>query len=205
MKRAPIVFAGTAVGLAGVLSFHSTPIKVNLGGLAGGSTATTSPSSATTIPAGSSPPTTTRTKATTTASKVVTPTTTRTTPTTVHTSTPTTVRSTTSMATTTTIAPTTTVATTTKTATGPVVNYFYGTVSVSITASGKKISKVTIASLNDGGNSRSQYIDQQSLPMLIQQAMAAQSANIQGVSGASYTSAGFDQSLLGALKQLGLA
>jgi uncharacterized protein with FMN-binding domain len=34
--------------------------------------------------------------------------------------------------------------------------------------------------------------------------MAAQSANIQGVSGASYTSAGFAQSLQGALKKLGI-
>jgi hypothetical protein len=34
-------------------------------------------------------------------------------------------------------------------------------------------------------------------------AVAAQSANIQGVSGASYTSAGFKQSLQAALQQLG--
>ena len=40
--------------------------------------------------------------------------------------------------------------------------------------------------------------------MLEQQALAAQSANIQGVSGASYTSAGFKQSLQAALQQLGV-
>jgi uncharacterized protein with FMN-binding domain len=34
--------------------------------------------------------------------------------------------------------------------------------------------------------------------------VAAQSASIQGVSGASYTSAGFEQSLQAALKQLGV-
>jgi uncharacterized protein with FMN-binding domain len=76
--------------------------------------------------------------------------------------------------------------------------------SVSVTATGKKITKVTIATLDDGGNSRSQSIDQQSIPMLEQQALQAQSAQIQGVSGASYTSAGFAQSLQGALKQLSI-
>jgi uncharacterized protein with FMN-binding domain len=92
----------------------------------------------------------------------------------------------------------------TRTAVGPQVNYSWGVLSVSVTVSGTKITKVGIGSLDDGGNPRSQYIDQQSIPMLEQQALAAQSANIQGVSGASYTSQGFQQSLQGALHQLGL-
>lgn len=92
----------------------------------------------------------------------------------------------------------------TRTAVGPQVNYSWGVLSVSVTVSGTKITKVGIASLDDGGNPRSQFIDQQSIPMLEQQALQAQSANIQGVSGASYTSAGFQQSLQGALHQLGL-
>jgi uncharacterized protein with FMN-binding domain len=91
----------------------------------------------------------------------------------------------------------------TRTATGPQVNYSWGVLSVSVTVSGTKITKVGIASLDDGGNPRSQYIDQYSIPQLEQQAVAAQSANIQGVSGASYTSAGFKQSLQAALQQLG--
>lgn len=73
-----------------------------------------------------------------------------------------------------------------------------------MTVSGTKITKVGIASLDDGGNSRSQSIDQQSIPILEQQALQAQNANIQGVSGASYTSAGFAQSLQSALSKLGL-
>ena len=89
------------------------------------------------------------------------------------------------------------------TAVGPGVNYYFGVVSVKVTVSGGKIVKVGIASLNDGSNPRSQYIDQQSLPVLEQEVVKAQSANIQGVSGASYTSAGFDQSLQKALHQLG--
>lgn len=90
----------------------------------------------------------------------------------------------------------------TRTATGPQVNYNYGVLSVSVTVSGSKITNVQIGSIDDGGNFRSQSIDQQSIPMLEQQAMQAQSANIQGVSGASYTSAGFQQSLQSALSQL---
>ena len=89
-------------------------------------------------------------------------------------------------------------------AVGPSVNYNFGVLSVRVTVSGKKIVKVALASLDDGGNPRSQSIDQQSIPILEQETMQAQSANIQGVSGASYTSAGFIQSLQSALHNLGL-
>jgi uncharacterized protein with FMN-binding domain len=92
----------------------------------------------------------------------------------------------------------------TKTADGPVVNYNYGDLSVSVTVSGRKITRVGIASLDDFGVARSEAIDQQSIPILEQEATAAQSADIQGVSGASYTSAGFEQSLQAALRTLGL-
>ena len=90
-----------------------------------------------------------------------------------------------------------------RTATGPGVSYNFGVVSVKVTVSGHKILNVGIASIDDGGNPRSQYIDQQSIPLLEQEVMQAQSANIQGVSGASYTSAGFVQSLQAALHSLG--
>jgi uncharacterized protein with FMN-binding domain len=89
-----------------------------------------------------------------------------------------------------------------RTAVGPAVNYSYGVLSVKVTVSGRKILRVGIASIDDGGNPRSQYIDEQSIPMLEQQAIQAQSYNIQGVSGASYTSAGFAQSLQSALRSL---
>jgi len=91
----------------------------------------------------------------------------------------------------------------TRTATGAAVNYSYGVLSVEATVSGTKLTNVTIASIDDGGNFRSQSIDQQSVPVLEQEALQAQSANIQGVSGASYTSSGFEQSLQSALTQLG--
>jgi uncharacterized protein with FMN-binding domain len=90
-----------------------------------------------------------------------------------------------------------------RTTVGAAVNYNYGVLSVSATVSGTKLTNVTIASIDDGGNFRSQSIDQQSIPLLEQQALQAQSANLQGVSGASYTSAGFEQSLQSALTKLG--
>jgi hypothetical protein len=91
-----------------------------------------------------------------------------------------------------------------RTAVGPTVNYNYGVLSVTVTVSGTRITKVGIASLDDGGNPRSQMIDQQAIPILQQEALQAQSANIQGISGASFTSAGFTQSLQAALHQLGV-
>jgi uncharacterized protein with FMN-binding domain len=90
----------------------------------------------------------------------------------------------------------------TRSATGTVVDYSYGVMSVKVTVSGSKILNVGIASLDDGGNPTSQSIDQQAIPTLEQEVMQAQSANIQGVSGASYTSAGFTQSLQSALHSL---
>lgn len=93
----------------------------------------------------------------------------------------------------------------TRTVDGPQVNYSFGVLSVAVTVRGHHIVKVGIASLNDGGLFRSQFIDQQSIPVLEQQALQAQSASIQGVSGASYTSAGFRTSLQAALRSLGIS
>jgi len=91
-----------------------------------------------------------------------------------------------------------------RSAVGSSVNYYYGTLSVKVTANGSNVTNVSIAALNDGGNGYSAMIDSQSIPQLEQQALSAQSANIQGVSGASYTSQGFAQSLQSALTQLGI-
>jgi uncharacterized protein with FMN-binding domain len=99
---------------------------------------------------------------------------------------------------------TTTLTPSVRQATGASVNYYFGILSVEVTVSRAKITKVTIAAINDGGNSRSVSIDQYSIPLLEQEALRAQSGNIQSVSGASYTSAGFTQSLQSALSKLGL-
>ncbi|HUC23779.1 MAG TPA: FMN-binding protein [Streptosporangiaceae bacterium] len=91
---------------------------------------------------------------------------------------------------------------TTRTATGSRINYNYGVLSVKVTVSGHRITKVSIAYLDDAADPRSQMIDEQAIPVLEQQALQAQSANIQGVSGASFTSEGFEQSLQSALRSL---
>jgi len=88
--------------------------------------------------------------------------------------------------------------------TGSTVNYNYGTLAVSVTVQGKTITNISVPTLNDGGNPYSQSLDSMSIPILTKEAMAAQSANIQSVSGASYTSAGFIQSLQSALTSLGM-
>jgi len=177
MKRAPIVLAGTAVGVALVLTFHTSPPAVTIAGGAAssapaghhdaksGSTSSSRSGSRSGRTAGS--PSSGRSGGTASSGSSQAPSGERTT-------------------------------------VGPVVNYDYGLISVRVTVSGKKITKVSIASLNDGSNPRSQFIDQQSIPQLEQQALQAQSASIQGVSGASYTSAGFAQSLQAALRTLGV-
>ncbi len=176
-KRTPFVLAGTIAGLAGLLSFRSTPASMTLGTVAAAanaasSSAASSAATPTSAPAssGSTPAGSGNAGATT---------------------------------------PTTTVAQATPlsgvhSATGPLVNYYFGVLSVKVTAAGSKVEKVTIKSINDGGNPLSQSIDQMSIPQLESQAMAVQNANIQGVSGASYTSAGFKMSLQGALTKLGI-
>jgi len=88
-------------------------------------------------------------------------------------------------------------------ATGDAVDARYGLVQVKITAKNGKITDITAVQLPNG-DGRSMMISQQVEPMLKQQALAAQSANIQGVSGASYTSYGYQQSLQSALTKLGM-
>ena len=62
---------------------------------------------------------------------------------------------------------------------------------------------MSIASLQTA-ESYSQSIASEAIPILTSEALSAQSANIQSVSGASYTSAGFAQSLQAALSDLGV-
>jgi len=77
----------------------------------------------------------------------------------------------------------------------------YGLVQVKVTMTGKKITDVTPLSLPRGG--RSGDISQYAAPQLRREALSAQSAHIDTVSGASYTSAGYASSLQSALDQAG--
>ena len=77
----------------------------------------------------------------------------------------------------------------------------YGVVQVKVTLNGTRITDVTPMSLPEGG--RSGDISQYAAPQLRREALAAQSANIDSVSGASYTSAGYAKSLQSALDSSG--
>ena len=85
--------------------------------------------------------------------------------------------------------------------TGNAVNVGYGIVQVKITVANGKITDAQAVQAPNGRNDR--YTNM-SVPVLRQRTLAAQSANINGVSGASYTSYGWYTSLVSALKQAGL-
>ncbi|GAB2947006.1 hypothetical protein GCM10023080_001980 [Streptomyces pseudoechinosporeus] len=85
--------------------------------------------------------------------------------------------------------------------TGSVSETEYGPVQVRITMNGDKITKAEAVQKPKGG--RSDQVSANSIPKLNQAAVAAGSADIDAVSGASYTSAGYKQSLQNALDQVG--
>jgi uncharacterized protein with FMN-binding domain len=85
--------------------------------------------------------------------------------------------------------------------TGPSINVNYGNVQVKITVVDGRIIDAVAVKAPSGKNDR--YTNM-AVPILKAQTLAAQSANIQGVSGASYTSYGWYTSLQGALTQAGL-
>lgn len=83
--------------------------------------------------------------------------------------------------------------------TGPSVDTQFGPVQVQITVSNGKITNAN-GNLPQGGDS----LAQNALPQLNQEVLSAQSANIQAVSGATYTSQGYIGSLQQAINQAGL-
>ena len=85
--------------------------------------------------------------------------------------------------------------------TGPSVYVNYGNVQVQITVVNGRITDAVAIKAPSGKNDR--YTNMV-VPVLKQQTLKAQSANIQGVSGASYTSYGWFTSLQGALAAAGL-
>jgi uncharacterized protein with FMN-binding domain len=174
MKRAPIILAATAAGLAGVLTFHShrpaSTVAVDPSPSSGGGSAsaasptTTSPSGS----AGSTSPTTTTPSASGGTS-----------------------------------APSTATPGASRTGTGQVVQYQYGQLSVTVTERAGRITDLQMASLSET-DARSVFIDDQAIPLLRQQVLTAQNANIDGVSGATFTSQAYAQSVQSALDQLGI-
>ena len=84
---------------------------------------------------------------------------------------------------------------------GPSVNVNYGNVQVKITVVNGRITDAVAVKAPSGKNDR--YTNM-AVPILKAQTLKAQSANIQGVSGASYTSYGWFTSLQGAIALAGL-
>jgi uncharacterized protein with FMN-binding domain len=87
--------------------------------------------------------------------------------------------------------------------TGATASTIYGPVQVQITLVNGKITNAS-APIYPTNSFRDQQINSQAIPLLVQETLAAQSANIQGVGGASYTSQGWFTSLSSALAKAGL-
>ncbi|PJN21609.1 FMN-binding protein [Kitasatospora sp. CB02891] len=86
----------------------------------------------------------------------------------------------------------------TRTVTGNAVNTRYGPVQVRVTLDGSTISKIDVIQYPNRDR-RDQEINSYAVPELNQEAMAAQNAHIDVVSGATYTSDGYTRSLQSAL------
>ena len=200
MKRALLIATGTVGGLGAVLavtppqftSTESSPMA-----LAGSATTPDATPAATT----STTPSATATTAPTPKSSTKTPKATKTTGTS-------TTQSQTPAANTPAATPTpvkTTAAPATKsvsgTFTGDVVNVRYGNVQVKITVENGKITDAQAVQAPSGRNDR---WTQMAVPILRQQTLQAQSANINGASGASFTSYGWYTSLVSALAKAGM-
>ena len=189
MKRAYLIAGGTVGGLGAVLAI--TPPQLSSGDLniAGG----TAIGSVSTSASASSSPTSVASQTATKSSK------------------PVATKKATSQATTSATASATPTAAATTAATspaaingtftGPSVNVNYGNVQVQITVVNGRITDAKAVKAPSGKNDR--YTNM-AVPVLKQQTLAAQSANIKGVSGASYTSYGWFTSLQGAMAQAGL-
>ncbi|MEV5844449.1 FMN-binding protein [Streptomyces sp. NPDC051985] len=91
----------------------------------------------------------------------------------------------------------------TKTVTGDTVQTRWGPVQVKVTIKSGKITDVTAVQYPTE-NPRDQQINSYAVPQLRSEALAAQSADIDTVSGATYTSDGYKQSLQSALDSAGL-
>lgn len=94
-------------------------------------------------------------------------------------------------------------AATSKTVTGTVADTRWGPVQVQLTIASRKITNVAVVQYPNG-NGRDQEINSQALPILIQETLDKQSADIDMVSGATVTSDGYLQSLQSAIDSAGL-
>ena len=91
----------------------------------------------------------------------------------------------------------------TTTVTGAAADTRYGPVQVQLTVASRKITAVRVVEYPDSSG-RDQRINAEALPVLVRETLAAQSARIDMVSGATYTSDGYVSSLQSALDKAGI-
>jgi uncharacterized protein with FMN-binding domain len=89
------------------------------------------------------------------------------------------------------------------TAVGTSEQYGYGTLAVKVTVRGSRITDVSVARLQTA-EQYSQSLAQQVIPLLRNEVLSAQSAHINGISGATYTSEAYAYSAQSALDLLGV-
>jgi uncharacterized protein with FMN-binding domain len=214
LRRAVLTIGGTAAGLAALFSFRthsaigvadSTPAPQATSAASSGSASPTGPvyptasslKSPATKPSAGKTATAAPTMGSSTAPASVAPSTTKASTTPTKTS-PTTKAPTTSPTTKAPTAPATTPAASPKTYTGSDENTQYGPVQVQITVTGSKITAVNELEQPDDS------IASNAISQLDSETLSAQSASIQAVSGATYTSNGYISSLQSAVDQAGL-
>jgi uncharacterized protein with FMN-binding domain len=90
-----------------------------------------------------------------------------------------------------------------RTVAGTVAQTQWGPVQVEVTVEDGKVTDVSVPRYPDG-NPRDQQINAYALPILVQETLDAQSADIDMVSGATVTSDGYRRSLQAALDEAGL-
>ena len=89
------------------------------------------------------------------------------------------------------------------TVTGDAADTRYGPVQVQVTIAGGTITDVSVVEY-PSESGKDQQINARALPILVQETLDAQSSSIDMVSGATYTSEGYVESLQSALDQAGL-
>ena len=88
-----------------------------------------------------------------------------------------------------------------RSAVGPTEQYGYGQLAVRVTARGNRITSVTVPTLQTA-ESYSQQLATQVIPTLRSEVLSGQTARINGVSGATYTSEAYAMSVQAALDKL---
>ena len=87
---------------------------------------------------------------------------------------------------------------TTAAAMGDAIQYQYGTLQLKATLTAGRLSAVTVVRLEPEPG-RSEFIDAQAIPLLRTEALRAHSANVNVISGATYTSEAYARSLQSAI------